>query len=107
MVNINTVFKIKMCYTLKTTNHIKSNWIELNTDKLWFPNYNDLDNKFTWTVEIENLYKDYSIASYTYDEKNKQKTLINAPSTLLLEQNIPVAEVYLLMARNMKLWRRR
>lgn len=89
---------------LKASNHIASNWLEFNVDKLWYPNYRDIDNKFTWAVKIENLYEHYSLVTYTFDDKIKCKTLMNPSSTLHIEQNEPVIEVYLLMAKDMKLW---
>lgn len=89
---------------LKTQNHIKSNWLEFNVDKLWFPNHGDLDNKFSWNLNIEGLYKDYSVITYSYNGQIKHKTILRPKDVISLEQKEPNGEIFLLMAQNMKLW---
>ena len=85
---------------LQKHNHINSNWIELNTDKLWFPNYGDIDNKFTSKIFIENLPKEYSLIS-NQDTKIKK---IKEGNYKLVNSH-PSYEVFILAGENMNLYK--
>lgn len=97
--------EFKYTINLKQMNHIHSNWIELNVDKLWFPNCNDLDNEFTWEATIEGLYEGYSLMSY---ETNKgrfiPKVFMEPRGPISLQNPEPTPEVFLMAGSNMQLW---
>lgn len=95
----------KYTIDLKTSNHITSNWLEFNVDQLWFPKYDDLDTEFTYDVQIENFYEDYSLVTYTYQDIIRSQTFMDPPSKIELTQEKPTPEIYLMMAKDMVLWK--
>jgi hypothetical protein len=87
---------------LAKTNHIKSDWLELNVDKLWFPKYGDIDTKFTSQIHIENLPADYSFVSYRDSQIRK-----NPDNSYDLTIKKAVPEVLILAGKKMKLWNKK
>jgi hypothetical protein len=86
-------------FDLIEQNHLKSNWIELSVDKLWFPNHNDMDNKFTYDVAISNFPEHYTIISHTDAEITKKQDQI------FIKKQTPWAEVLILAGADMKTWK--
>lgn len=84
---------------LSQLNFISEDWIELNVDQLWFPNYDDLNHKFTSTTTINNLYEDYSLISCCGNEIIK-----NENGSLTMEVKEPVPSVFIVGGKNMKYW---
>lgn len=99
--------KIKFEYTinLKQFNHINSNWIELNVDKIWVPNANDLDNRYTWKASIEGLYDNYSLMTYTLKKDViSPMVFMNPDATITIENQEPSPEVFIMAGADMQLW---
>ncbi|CAL2105217.1 conserved hypothetical protein [Tenacibaculum sp. 190524A02b] len=84
---------------LSKQNHMKSNWIELSLDKLWFPNLEALNNKFTYKVSISNFPKSYHLITHT-DAFITQKQ-----HTITIKKNKPSYEVLILAGKDMKEWK--
>lgn len=78
-------------------NHMRSNWIELNADKMWFPNRNDLNNPFTYTATIEHLPENYTLLGHT-DAVIEQVD----PETIRITKPTPWYEVLLLAGKDLK-----
>jgi hypothetical protein len=90
---------------LKQMNHINSGWIELNVDKLWFPNFHDLDNEFSWDVTINNLYTGYSLVSYEIKNDNITPVIrMNPKGTIRITNDEPCPEIFIMAGANMQLW---
>lgn len=90
---------------LKLMNHIASNWIELNVDKLWFPNLDDLDHEFTWEANIVGLYDGYSLMSYqTKEDSFIPQVMLNPEGSIQLKNMDPTPEVFIMAGANMQLW---
>jgi hypothetical protein len=89
-------FKYKI--NLSEQNHMKSNWIELNADKLWFPNLEALNNEFTYTVTITDFPKSYRLVTHTDAMVTRQKNQI------VIQKDTPWYEVLILAGKNMKEW---
>jgi len=93
---------IQFNYQIELTkqNHIKSNWIELNVDKLWFPNHNDLNNKFTYVASVSGLPKDYSLIG------NMEANIDTSnPNKILIKKEIPDMEVLIFAGKDMTFWK--
>ena len=71
-------FKYKI--NLSQQNHMKSNWIELNADKLWFPNLNNINNKLTYDVSITDFPKSYFLITHTDAKITKEGNQITIQS---------------------------
>jgi hypothetical protein len=89
-------FKYKI--NLSEQNHMKSDWIELNADKLWFPNLRELNNVFTYDVTISNFPESYHLVTHT-DAKLTEENNI-----LTIKKDIPWYEVLVLAGKDMKEW---
>jgi|GEM_PF-4611553 len=93
---------IKFTYQIdmNKNNHMNSDWIELNVDKFWFPNFNDIDNKFTYDVTITGLPKDYSLIGHPDAE------ICDIDSdNISIQKTTPEMEVLVLAGKNMKEWK--
>lgn len=100
-----TDIRFQYSIDLKQMNHIKSNWIELNVDKLWFPNYDDLDNEFTWEARVNGLYEQYSLVSYQMENEEIVPVIHMLPKgEITLKNNEPTPEVFFMAGANMQLW---
>lgn len=84
---------------LSQMNFIDEDWLELNVDQMWFPNYNDLDNAFTSTTTIHNLYDNFTLTSCCGNE-----IIENADGSLRMEVKNPVPSVFIVGGKNMKYW---
>lgn len=84
---------------LVNQNHLKSNWIELNTDKLWFPNYDDIDNEFSYEVNLTGLPEDFRLVGHMNAEIGSDK-----PGEIFIRETDPVKEVLILAGRDMRFW---
>ena len=93
------VVEFKYKIDLIQQNHMKSNWIELNADKLWFPNQHSLNNKLTYEVSISNFPPTYFLITHTDAKVTKNKGQINISKTT------PWYEVLILAGKSMKEWR--
>jgi len=85
---------------LTKQNHMKSNWIELNVDKLWFPNHNDLNNKFTYVATVSGLPKDYTLIG-----NMEAKVNASNPNKIVIKKQIPDMEVLILAGKDMTFWK--
>ena len=83
---------------LSKMNHINQGWIELNTDKLWFPNFNDIDNRFLSEVTLRNLDEGYTPVSYTH---STLETL--ADNSYQISSTKPTPEAFVLIGKDMKM----
>lgn len=79
-------------------NHMKSNWIELNADKLWFPNLEALNNEFTYTVTISDFPKSYHLVTHTDAMVTREENQI------VVQKDTPWYEVLILGGKTMKEW---
>lgn len=79
-------------------NHLSSDWIELNADKLWFPNRNDLDNLFTYEVRIEGFPADYTLIGYPGVQ------IVEAGERTEMRNESPAYEVLLLAGKDLRVW---
>ena len=89
-------FKYKI--NLSEQNHMKSNWIELNADKLWFPNLGELNNEFTYEVTITNFPESYYLVTHTDAKVTQEK------NTLTIKKDTPWYEVLVLAGKDLKEW---
>ncbi|WP_224490899.1 gluzincin family metallopeptidase [Robertkochia flava] len=94
----NQLLEIRFSYRidLAAQNHMRSQWIELNADKLWFPNRGDLDNKFTAAVHIDSFPSRYTLI--TYPDTNINRT----DGKIHMSRTKPWYEVLLLAGEDMK-----
>jgi hypothetical protein len=83
---------------LKKDNHLNSDWIELNADKMWFPNFNDLNNEFAYEVTIRNFPPDFTPIGHSSALLTTHETGIH------IKKTTPWAEVLLLAGKDMKTW---
>ncbi len=83
---------------LSEQNHMKSDWIELNADKLWFPNLGALNNEFTYEVTITNFPESYRLVTHTDAQVTREK------NTLTIKKANPWYEVLVLAGKDMKEW---
>ena len=90
------VFEYKI--NLSEQNHMKSNWIELNADKLWFPNLEKINNTFTYEVTITDFPESYQLVTHTDAKVTRQK------NTLTIKKEKPWYEVLILAGKDMKEW---
>ncbi|PKP32705.1 MAG: hypothetical protein CVU00_11455 [Bacteroidetes bacterium HGW-Bacteroidetes-17] len=81
-------------------NHLNSDWIELNLDKFWFPNHNDIDNKFTYELNIAGLPSDFTLISHI-DADIK----IDNSNKILIQKRSPDIEVLILAGKDMRNWK--
>ena len=61
-----TALEVTFDYTLDLAgqNHMRSAWIELNTDKLWFPNPYDINHPFTYSATLKELPAGYTFLGH-------------------------------------------
>ncbi len=83
-------------FDLEEMNHLKSNWIELTVDKLWFPNFNDMDNKFTYDVSIAGFPEAFNVVG------DMDALLKRNRSDITIKLTEPSAEVLILAGANME-----
>jgi hypothetical protein len=88
----------KYSIDLSEQNHMKSDWIELNADKLWFPNLGSLNNEFTYEVTITNFPQSYFIISHTDAKVTREN------NTIAIKKDNPWYEVLILGGKDMKEW---
>lgn len=81
---------------LREQNHLKSDWVELNVDKLWFPKFGDLDTQLTYDLTIRNFPGDFDLVSHVGSDISRGKGVIHLKSTR------PEDEVLILAGRNME-----
>lgn len=93
---LTVVFKYKI--NLSKQNHMKSNWIELNADKLWFPNLDAINNKFTYKVTAINFPNSYKLLTHADAKITRRKNKI------IITKTRPWYEVLMLAGYNMKEW---
>lgn len=100
LINVNEPLIVEFKYkiNLSQQNHMKSNWIELNADKLWFPNLNALNNEFTYDVSIIDLPKSYRLMTHT------DAIVTKVGNHIYIKKETPWYEVLLLAGNNMKEW---
>lgn len=90
------VFNFEYIIDLKKDNHIKSNWIELSLDKLWYPMMNGFESKFTSSVVIRNVPVGYTV----YSHSNAQVKEIENGTFAFTNTN-PSHEILLMAGLNM------
>ena len=88
----------KYSIDLSEQNHMKSDWIELNADKLWFPNLGALNNEFTYDVTITDFPESYYLITHTDAKVTREK------NTLTIKKDNPWYEVLILAGKDMKEW---
>ncbi len=100
--NINDTEVLEVAFTyrinLRQQNHMQSHWIELNADKLWFPNLGSFNNLLTYDVSIVNFPKTYRLITHTDAQVTQEK------DQLIIRKDTPWYEVLLLAGRAMKEW---
>jgi len=84
---------------LSQQNHLKSNWIELNVDKLWFPNLNALNNEFSYDISIIDFPKSYHLLTHPDAIVDMEGNQIH------ILKETPWYEVLILAGNRMKEWR--
>ena len=94
---LTAIFKYKI--NLSKQNHMKSNWIELNADKLWFPNLDAINNKFTYKVTAINFPNSYKLLTHT-DAKVRK-----VGNKIIITKKSPWYEVLILAGYKMKEWK--
>jgi hypothetical protein len=82
---------------LRTTNHLNSDWVELNVDKLWFPIHGDLGSLITYEVDIIGFPEDFDLMSHM------NARLERSGGRILIKQPNPVQEVLILAGRDMQM----
>jgi hypothetical protein len=80
-------------------NHLNSDWIELNADKLWSPNYNGIDNEYTYETTLIGWPKDFPLVG-----SMDAMIIPKGPDTILIKKNQPDKEVLILSGKDMKTW---
>ena len=83
-------------FDLEQMNHLKSNWIELTVDKLWFPNCNDMDNKFSYDVSITGFPESFNLVG------DMDAVIQRNGSDISIKLSEPSSEVLILAGENMK-----
>ncbi|MCX2718098.1 hypothetical protein [Lentiprolixibacter aurantiacus] len=83
---------------LSEQNHMKSNWIELNADKLWFPNRNNLNNELTYEVSISNFPESYHLITHS------DAVITKWDNQITISKTDPWYEVMILAGDSMKEW---
>lgn len=83
---------------LREQNHMNSDWIELNADKLWFPNFGQINNQFTYEVDITNFPKSYQLVTHTDAEVTQEK------NTFRIKKDSPWYEVLVIAGKDLKEW---
>jgi hypothetical protein len=96
--NEEIVAEFKYKINLSGENHMKSNWIELNADKLWFPNFNALNNEFSYDVSITNFPETYTFISHPDAKITRDENQIT------IRKDTPWYEVLILAGRDMSVW---
>lgn len=92
------VVEFKYKINLSEQNHMKSDWIELNADKLWFPNLGEINNEFTYEVTITNFPESYHLITHTDAKVTQEK------NTLTIKKDNPWYEVLVLAGKDLKEW---
>ena len=92
------VVEFKYKINLSEQNHMKSDWIELNADKLWFPNLGEINNEFTYEITITNFPESYHLVTHT-DAKVTQ-----GKNTITIKKDNPWYEVLVLAGKDLKAW---
>jgi len=92
------VVEFKYKINLSEQNHMKSDWIELNADKLWFPNLGEINNEFTYEVTITNFPEYYHLITHTDAKVTQEK------NTLTIKKDNPWYEVFVLSGKDLKEW---
>jgi hypothetical protein len=92
------VVEFKYKINLSEQNHMKSDWIELNADKLWFPNLGEINNEFTYEVTITNFPESYRLVTHTDAKVTQEK------NTLTIKKDNPWYEVLVLAGKDLKEW---
>lgn len=82
---------------LRTQNHMRSNWIELNADKLWFPNRKDLNNPITYSARVQDLPESYRLFSHA-----DARIDYSDPSAITIEKRQPWFEVLILAGKDLE-----
>jgi hypothetical protein len=90
------VVEFKYTIDLSQQNHMKSDWIELNADKLWYPNLGALNNAFTYEVTITDFPESYHLITHT-DAK-----ITFGDNRLTIKKETPWYEVLLLAGKDLK-----
>ena len=68
---------------LSEQNHMKANWIELNADKLWFPDLGAINNEFTYKVTITDFPESYFLVTHTDAIVTQEKSTLTIKKTTL------------------------
>ena len=89
-------FKYKI--NLSEQNHMKSDWIELNADKLWFPNLGAINNELTYEVTITDFPESYYLVTHTDAKVTQGKDIIT------IKKDNPWYEVLVLAGKDLKEW---
>ncbi len=90
--------ELKYKINLSEQNHMKSDWIELNADKLWFPNLGEINNEFTYEVTITNFPEAYHLVTHTDVKVTQEK------NTFVIKKDNPWYEVFVMAGKDMKEW---
>lgn len=85
-------------FDLKTQNHLNSDWIELNVDKMWFPNYDDLDNRFSYSLTVQNFPDDFTLIGHV------DAVIERTPEKIKIQKTEPAPEVLILAGKSMRKW---
>lgn len=87
-------------YTIELVaqNHFSSDWIELTVDKLWFPNYGDLNNKFTYDLHILNFPDSWTFIGQT------DADIVYTDTGISVHLDYPWYEVFVLAGKDLKKW---
>lgn len=98
--NVGDEIKITFEYKINLVdqNHYAFDWIELTVDKLWFPNYGDLNNKFSYTLAVKNFPPSWTFIGQT------DADITHADRDILVRLDYPWYEVLVLAGKDLKKW---
>ena len=93
----NVIVKFEYEINLSQQNHMRSNWIELNADKLWQPN-TDINNRITYELTILNLPDGYTFISHS------DASVEYNDDRIIVKKLNPWYEVLFLAGNDMQKW---
>ena len=98
--DVSDTAKLEVAFTyridLKRQNHLRSDWIELNADKMWFPNRDKMNNAFSYDIAIWDFPDNYQLITHT------DATVSRIGNQIYIKKEAPWYEVLLLAGKAMK-----